>query len=149
NSHHLPVNACPFQVNNYQRDGYMAMGDNGGDAPNYFPNSFDNIAPDPTYKPFEEELDSAHVAFFDRNKDDNDHYTQPGLLYSKAMNDEDRKNLIHNIVEHMKGIKGEKKDLIINRQLCHFFRANIELGIKIAAGLGVTIDASQMQHSTQ
>lgn len=149
NSHHLPVNACPFQVNNYQRDGYMAMGDNGGDAPNYFPNSFDSITPDPSYKPFEEELDSAHVAFFDRNKDDNDHYTQPGLLYSKAMNDEDRKNLIHNIVEHMKGIKGEKKDLIINRQLCHFFRANIDLGIKIAASLGVTIDASQMQHSTQ
>lgn len=60
----------------------------------------------------EEELDSAHVAFFDRNKDDNDHYTQLWLLYSKAMNDEDRKNLIHNIVEHMKGIKGEKKTLL-------------------------------------
>jgi catalase len=45
----------------------MAMGDNGGDAL-IISNSFDNITPDPAYKPFEEELDSAHVAFFDRNK---------------------------------------------------------------------------------
>jgi len=27
---------------NYQRDGLMALGDNGGKAPNYEPNSYDN-----------------------------------------------------------------------------------------------------------
>lgn len=147
NAHLLPVNACPFQVNNYQRDGAMAYGDNGGDAPNYYPNSFDDIQPDPAYKDFEEELDSAFVANYDRNKDDNDHYTQPGLLYTKALDDEGRKNLVHNIVEHMREISGNKKELIVNRQLCHFFRANIDLGMRVAAGLQVTIDPSQMQHS--
>lgn len=59
----------------------MAMGDNGGDAPNYFPNSFDNIAPIRHINLSEEELDSAHVAFFDRNKDDNDRYTQRAFIF--------------------------------------------------------------------
>ena len=56
------------------------------------------------------------------------------------MNDYDRHNLVSNIVGAMSGIAGEKKDLIINRQLCHFFRANANLGMAIANGLGVDID---------
>ena len=40
----------------------------------------------------------------------------------------------------MSGIEGPKKDLIINRQLCHWFRVNASLGKGIAAGLGVEID---------
>ena len=34
-----------------------------------------------------------------------------------------------------------KKDLIINRQLCHFFRADARLGAAVAKGLGVDIEA--------
>ena len=40
----------------------------------------------------------------------------------------------------MKGITGPKKDEIINRQLCHFFRVDANLGQRVADGLGVTID---------
>lgn len=147
NSHQLEVNRCPFAVNNYQRDGYMADSSHYQDKPNYYPNSFDDIKPDSEYKNYEYELDSAHVANYNRNDNDSDHYTQPGLLYSKAMNAEDRNNLIQNIVGSMKGITGPKKDEIINRQLCHFFRANIELGMKVASQLNVNIDANMMNHS--
>lgn len=147
NAHQLEVNRCPFAVNNYQRDGYMADAKNYGDAPNYHPNSFDDIVPDSTYKNFEYELDSNLVANFNRNENDDDHYTQPGLLYTKAMEQEDRDHLVHNIVESMKGISGPKKEEIINRQLCHFFRANIELGMKVALGLNINIDANMMNHS--
>jgi catalase len=111
------------------RDGFMADSSHYQDKPNYYPNSFDDIKPDPAYKSFEYELDSAHVASYNRNENDDDHYTQPGLLYTKAMNTEDRQNLVNNIVGSMKGITGPKRE-IINRQLCHFFRANIELGMK-------------------
>jgi catalase len=117
------------------------------DKPNYHPNSFDDIKADSDYKSFEYELDSAHVASYNRNDNDSDHYTQPGLLYSKAMNAEDRDRLIQNIIGSMKGISGPKKDEIINRQLCHFFRANIELGMKVASQLNVNIDANMMNHS--
>jgi catalase len=46
----------------------------------------------------------------------------------------------------MKGIDGPKKDEIINRQLCHFFRANIELGMKVASQLNINIDSNMMNH---
>lgn len=147
NAHQLEVNRCPFGVNNFQRDGAMADSKDYEDAPNYFPNGFGNVQPDENYRNYEYEIDSNQVAHFDRNEDDNDHYTQPGLLYTKAMNDEERQTLVRNIVAHMKKIDGNRKDEIINRQLCHFFRANIDLGMKIAIGLGVTIDASTFVHT--
>jgi catalase len=147
NAHLLEVNRCPFAVNNYQRDGYMADSSQYQDKPNYYPNSFDDIKPDVSYKNYEYELDSAHVANYNRNDNDSDHYTQPGLLYSKAMNTEDRNNLIQNIIGSMKGITGPKREEIINRQLCHFFRANIELGMKVASQLNINIDANMMNHS--
>lgn len=147
NYEHLPVNKCPYLVANYQRDGQMQVGDNGGAAPNYRPNSFDDIVADETYKEPAMELESVMADYFDRNENDNDHYTQPGMLYRKAMNDQDRRNLVSNIVGAMSGISGEKKDEIINRQLCHFFRADIQLGMSVAAGLGIAIDDKVMEHA--
>ena len=147
NSHLLEVNRCPFAVNNYQRDGFMADSSQYKDAPNYYPNSFDNVNSDAAYKNFEYELDSNHVANFNRNENDDDHYTQPGLLYTKAMNADDRNALINNIITSMSAISGPHRELIINRQLCHFFRANIELGMRVAQGLQINIDANTMNHA--
>mgnify|MGYP000567730660 CR=1 FL=1 len=146
NAHQLPVNACPFGFSNYQRDGVLAQ-NLADDAPNYFPNSFDQVEPNPAYKNFEYDLDSNRVAYFNRNENDSDHYTQAGLLYTQAMDVEQRNSLVNNIVEHMKGIDGSKKNEIINRQLCHFFRANIELGMRITSGLGVKLDDNAMNHA--
>ncbi|MEO8085444.1 MAG: catalase [Bacteroidota bacterium] len=141
NYEQLPVNKCPYMVANYQRDGHMQVGENGGSNPNYRPNSFDDIIVDESYREPTMHLDSTIADWFDRNENDNDHYTQPGMLFSKAMNDYDRHNLVANIVGAMSGISGEKKDLIINRQLCHFFRADAKLGMAVATGLGVNLDA--------
>lgn len=147
NYEHLPVNKCPYMVANYQRDGMMQVGDNGNDSPNYRPNSFDDIVVDESYKEPSEKLDSIMADWYDRNQNDNDHYTQPGMLYRKAMNEQDRNNLVSNIIGAMSGITGEKKDEIINRQLCHFFRADIGLGMAIASGLGVKVDEKTMEHA--
>ena len=134
-------------VNNYQRDGLMRVDGNGEDSPNYFPNSFDDIEADQSYKEPAMVMDSNIADWYDRNAPgDNDHYTQPGLLFRKAMNDQDRKNTIANIIGAMSGINGPKKNDIINRQLCHFFRADIGLGMAIAQGLGITIDENMMKH---
>jgi catalase len=134
-------------TNNYERDGLMRVDSNGEDAPNYFPNSFDEIEVDTSYKAPVMPLDSMVADWYDRNgAGDNDHYTQPGLLFRKAMSDEDRKNTVSNIVGAMSGIIGDKKNEIINRQLCHFFRADIGLGMAIAQGLGITVDDSMMKH---
>ena len=55
---------------------------------------------------------------------------------------------VANIVGAMSGISGPKRDLIINRQLCHFFRASIDLGTRVAQGLGVDIAAAQEHMAT-
>lgn len=141
NYEQIPVNRCPYMGVNYQRDGAMRVDGNGESTPNYFPNSFDSVVVDASYKEPPMNLESTVADWYDRNAEgDNDHYTQPGLLYTKAMNDTDRKNLISNIVGAMSGISGPKRDEIINRQLCHFFRANPELGMGVAQGLGVDIN---------
>lgn len=140
NYEQLPTNKCPYMVTNYQRDGSMQTGDNGGANANYRPNSFDNIIIDENYKEQPMQIESITAYWFDRNENDDDHYTQPGNLYREVMSDQDRKNTVANIVNEMSGISGEKKDEIINRQLCHFFRADAQLGISVAKGLGVSID---------
>ena len=149
NFEQIPVNRCPFAVNNYQRDGAMRIDGNGGSNPNYFPNSFDDIKPDPSYKEPSWTLDSNVADWYSRNAEgENDHYTQPGIFYREVLNDEEKKVQVKNIVGAMNGISGPKKSEIINRQLCHFFRADIGLGMAIAKGLGVDLeDTMPKEHS--
>src|ERR1035438_8853456 len=125
----------------------MQAGENGGANPNYRPNSFDDIVVDESYKEQAMQLESNTAGWFDRNENDNDHYTQPGVLYRNVMSVQDRKSLVTNIVSSMSGICGEKKDEIINRQLCHFFRADSQLGMAVAGGLGVNIGEKEMAHT--
>jgi len=139
NYEQIPVNQCPYATTNYQRDGHMQTGNNGGGNANYRPNSFDDIAVDEKYKEPPMQMESNTADWFDRNENDNDHFTQPGMLFRNVMNDQDRINLVSNIVGSMKEICGEKKDEIINRQICHFFRIDIQLGTKVAKGLGVSV----------
>ena len=110
NYEQLPVNRCPFAVNNYERDGAMRLDGNGGSEPNYFPNSFDSIKPDPSYRNIPFELDSMVADNYDRNGEgENDHYSQPGIFWREVLSETDKKNLVSNIVGAMKGISGPKK----------------------------------------
>ena len=145
NYEQIPVNRCPYFTNNYQRDGQMRIDGNGGKMPNYFPNSFDNITVDASYKEPALELENNTAAWYDRNAEgENDHYTQPGNLF-RLLVPEQQQNLINNVVGAMSGIDGPKREEIINRQLCHWFRADLRLGMGIAQGLGVHIDPSMLR----
>lgn len=144
NFHQLEVNRCPFGAHHFHRNGTMADASTYNDEPNYYPNSFGNIVPDSDYKAFDYELDSNQVAHFNRNENEDDHYSQPSVFYTKVLDEEQKKSLIQNIVHSMRGIQGEKRNEIIYRQLCHFFRANIELGMKVAEGLGINIDSGML-----
>ncbi|WP_431165033.1 catalase [Tenacibaculum halocynthiae] len=137
----LPVNKCPYMVNNYHRDGSMRFDDNGGKSPNYFPNSFDDIELETTRKGMNYELDSKEVGYYNRNENDDDHYTQPGNLF-RLMSKKEQKDTVTNIVNAMSGISGEKKLEIINKQLCHWFRADRGLGMEIANGLGIKVEGN-------
>ena len=45
-------------------------------------------------------------------------------------------------------VAAEKKDLIINRQLCHWFRADVSLGMGVAKGLHLDLDATMASMNT-
>ena len=47
----------------------------------------------------------------------------------------------------MSGIGGKKKGEIIDRQLMHFFRADSQLGMAVAKGLGITVDEKKLWNS--
>ena len=123
-----------FALKFYTEDG------NGGSKPKYFPNSFDNIYTDVKYRQPADYLGkNGYADSYDRNAPgENDHYTQPGDLF-RLMTPEEQQNTISNIVGAMSGISGEKRGLIINRQLCHFFQADLGLGMGVAQGLGIDV----------
>jgi len=81
-------------------------------------------------------LDSDIADSYNRNENDDDHYSQAGLLFRNVMTDKEKQNTINNIVAAMSGISGNKRGVIILRQLKHFYRADIELANHIAKGLG-------------
>jgi len=138
NYEQIPVNRPIHPVHNHQRDGMMNIAGNGAGNPNYYPNSFDDIYADKKYKEPAMKLDSDMADSYDRNENDDDHYTQPGNLFRKVMTDQERKNTVSNLVCGLKGVCGPKKKEIIMRQLNHFFKADKGLAMEVAKGLGIT-----------
>ncbi len=141
NYEQLPVNRPIVPVHNHQRDGFMALNGNGGSAPNYFPNSFDDIEADKEYKEPPMSLESDVADTWDRNMNDNDHYSQAGALFRKVMTDQERANTVANFVGALKGVSGPKKKEILMRQLDHFHKADKELAMLVAKGLGIKYPA--------
>ncbi len=137
NYEQIPVNRPINEVHNHQRDGMMNVDGNGGDSPNYYPNSFDTIEADKSYQEPAFKLDSEIAYAYDRNENDDDFYSQPGVLFRTVMTEQERINTIHNIVGGMSGIAGEKRNEIILRQLAHFYKADRDLAFKVAEGLHV------------
>jgi len=137
NYEQIPVNRPIVPVHHHQRDGFMSVDGNSGSNPNYYPNSFDDITADKDYKEPALKLDSNIADSYERNEKDDDHFTQPGILFRKVMTEQQRKNTVRNFVGSMKGISGPKRKKIINRQLDHFYKADKELALSVAKGLGI------------
>lgn len=137
----IPVNHCPFANGvSYHRDGAMRVDGNSGAQPNYYPNSFDGVTPDVTYKEPALRLEDTLADRYDRNAPgEDDHFTQPGILFDRVLTDVQKANTIHNIVVSMSGISGPKREEIIKRQLCHFYRASKVLAEGVAKGLGIDL----------
>jgi len=130
----LPINRPKNAVNYYQRDGTMAYGDNGGDSPNYYPNSFGGPEPklDTGEPPFEVSGQAARQPYIHPNDD----FFQAGELYRRVMSDEDRDHLIVNITSHLRN--AQKR--IQLRQTALFCKSDPEYGRRVAEGLSIDID---------
>ncbi|UJF36214.1 catalase-related domain-containing protein [Paenibacillus hexagrammi] len=63
-----------------------------------------------------------------------DDFTQAGEKY-RSYTQEEKDHLIHNLVNDL---KQTPQDIQL-RAICNFFRADIEYGMRVAAGLGVDV----------
>jgi len=145
NYHLLPVNRPKAtSVEYYQRDAPMMYGNNGGDAPNYYPNSFGGPEPQPDTgePPFKVSGMAARQAY----NHPNDDFFQAGELYRRVMTEEDREHLIGNITTHLcNAIKP-----IQMRQTTLFYKADVEYGSRVARGLKLDIkEIKQLASMTQ
>jgi catalase len=131
----LPVNQpkCPFAT--YHRDGSMVYGDNGGNSPNYEPNSFGGPKEDPRYKERPITYASATVARFDHREHDSDYYTQPGNLF-RMLDLDAQQRLCHNISLGLGQVETRIQDLQIN----HFYKCDPKYGEGVARAIGRRIE---------
>jgi catalase len=113
----LPVNRPRCPVDTYHRDGRMRFDGNGGDSPNYEPNSFGGPTEDPRFKELPLRI-SGDANRYD-HREGNDDYAQAGNLY-RLMTDEQRGRLHAAIAGAMLGVPEE----IVERQLGHFAKAD-------------------------
>jgi catalase len=130
----LDVNKPRCPVHTYHRDGQTRFDGNNGRGPNYQPNSFggavDNAAV--MEPPLRINGDAARY----NHRDGNDDYTQAGNLY-RLMDDAARGRLVANLVGALTSVPA----FIQERQVAHFYKADPEYGSKVAAGLGLDIQA--------
>jgi len=126
----IPVNRPICSVHNYNRDGFMRIDSNGGESPNYEPNSRGGPVEDPRYRERPYKV-SGEVDRFDHHLG-NDDFQQPGDLF-RLMPPAEKAALISNLAGHMKGIP----EHIARLQIEHFTKADAAYGRGVAETLGL------------
>ena len=135
NHHQIPVNAprCPYH--SFHRDGSMRVDGNYGSTKGYEPNSFGEWQQQPEYAepPLALPLGGA-AANWDFRKDDDDYYTQPGMLF-RLMSPEKQALLFANTARDIGGATRE----IWMRHIGNCLKADPAYGAGVAKALGVPL----------
>lgn len=135
NYHLIPVNhPRNSPETSYQRDAFMRVDDGGGAGPNYWPNSFGGPGPDASVEEPGMKVEGQAARHPYPLVDDD--FVQPGNLYRDVMTDQDRTNLVNNIVGHL----CDAQQRIQYRQTALFYKADEEYGSRVAEGLGLDIE---------
>jgi catalase len=130
----LPVNRPKAtEAHTYHRDGSMRFDANGGKSPNYEPNSFGGPKENPKYREIPIHM-SGEPADRYNHREGNDDYKQAGDLF-RLMGHDAQQRLIQNIVGSMQGIPEHIQKL----QISHFYKADPQYGLGVAAGLGLEV----------
>lgn len=132
NYQQLPINApkCPYH--NYQRDGAMRFDGNGGSAPNYEPNSYEDAPKQTNIKEPAFPAELSGPAYQYDHREDGDYYSQPGALF-RLMSKEQQDLLINNIVTSMKSVTPDVQKRVIG----HLLKIDQAYGEGVARGLNI------------
>ena len=140
NHHQIPVNKPRCPVMHYMRDGQGATAETYGSMPNYFPNTQAGTPKEsPEHSDPAWDIGQSIVDRFDSRKDHDD-FTQAGNLY--RMFDEGQKD---RLTTRIAGVLGDAREQVQMLQLCHFFRADRDYGMRIAKKLNIDVEATMTQ----
>ena len=135
NHHQIPVN-MPKAVKNphsFHRDGQMRVDGNLGSELHYEPNSYGNWQDSPANNdPMEKGGD---IYRYDFRSDDDDYYTQPGLLFN-AMTEDQQQVLFDNTARNM----GDSTLQIKHRHIYNCYQADPAYGKGVAMAMNISID---------
>ena len=133
NHHQIPVNAprCPYH--SFHRDGAMRVDGNYGSTLHYEPNSYGEWQQQPEFAEPPLALEGA-ADHWDFRKNDDDYYTQPGLLF-RLMSPEQQKALFENTA---RAIAEATKEVKI-RHIGNCLKADPAYGKGIAKALGIPL----------
>jgi len=142
----IPVEKQPYLLSNQPQSDSVDSNKKGSDVPeNNRQEGFDYIDTNNVAPVIREgALQSRSIEHYEN---DEDYFSQSGVLYRKVMNEMQKEHLVNNIVASMSGISGERRNKIIHLQLCHFFRVDSQLGQRLADGLKFIIDEREMAHA--
>lgn len=137
NHHLIPVNRARCPVHGFSRDGFMRVDGNYGSIKHYEPNSLGLWQEQPEYK--EPPLDLYGAAdHWDARKDDDDYYTQPGLLF-RLMGPEKQQLLFENTARNI----GPCTEDVKLRHIANCYKADPAYGEGVAAALGIPMSKVQ------
>lgn len=127
----LPINARKNNGFTYNRDGSMRFDGNGGDLPNYEPNSFGGPKENPKYteRAYKTTATSNEVGRYD-HREDNDDYTQAGNLW-RIFNEGEKDRTAETIAKSL----GQTPLRIQKLQLSHFEKADPDYAARVAKAL--------------
>lgn len=123
NYNQIPVNKPRCPIRNYQRDGPQNF-DNQGDAPNYFPNSFSGPQEQREYANLGQKFEGIEGRY---QTSDEDNFSQPGVFWSKVLDDKEKADLVANIAGHLKDAKKFLQERVIN----NFTQVNGDFGQRL------------------
>jgi catalase len=133
NHHQIPVNAprCPYH--SFHRDGSMRVDGNYESTLGYEPNSYGEWQQQPEFAEPPLALEGA-ADNWDFRKDDDDYYTQPGLLF-RLMSAQQKKTLFGNTA---RAIADASKEIKI-RHIGNCLKADLAYGKGVADALGIPL----------
>ena len=128
----IPVNRPRCPVASFHRDGLMRVDGNSGSTKAYEPNSLGLWQECPEAKEPPLELQGAAYNW-DAREDDDDYYTQPGMLF-RLMSPEQQRLLFENTAAEMAGVDDEVK----KRHIRNCLKAEPAYGEGVAKALGIS-----------
>ena len=133
NHHQIPVNAPRCPVNSYHRDGQMRVNNNAGSTIGYEPNSYGQWQEKPDFKEPPLSINGA-ADHWNFREDDNDYYTQPGLLF-RLISPQQQKVLFENTARAM----GDAPKEVKIRHIGNCMKADPAYGKGVADALGIPL----------